>query len=102
MCILVSLYAAILFFVLTPGILLSLPKGGSKFQVAAVHALVFAVIFHFTHKLVWRFSISLEGFTEGADVTYYTDAACTTQSKNTNSVHGEYHKDASGKCKANT
>jgi hypothetical protein len=58
MCVLVSLYAAILFFILTPGILLSLPKGGSKFTVAAVHAVVFAVIFHFTYKLVWRLSMS--------------------------------------------
>jgi hypothetical protein len=57
MSLFVSLYAAILFFVLTPGILLSLPKGGSKFTVAAVHALVFAVIFHFTHKLVWRLGV---------------------------------------------
>jgi hypothetical protein len=61
MSLLVSLYVAILFFVLTPGILLSLPKGGSKFKVAGVHALVFAVVFYFTHKLVWRFGVTLEG-----------------------------------------
>ena len=54
MSLIVSLYVALLFFVLTPGILLSLPKGGSKFTVAGVHALVFGLIFHFTHKLVWR------------------------------------------------
>jgi hypothetical protein len=57
MSLFVSLYAAILFFILTPGILLSLPKGGSKFTVAGVHALVFAVIFHFTHKLIWRLAV---------------------------------------------
>ena len=61
MSLLVSLYAALLFFVLTPGILLSLPKNGTKFQVAGVHALVFALLFHFTHKLVWRLGVSLEG-----------------------------------------
>jgi hypothetical protein len=54
MSLIVSLYVALLFFVLTPGILLSLPKGGSKFTVAGVHALVFGLIFHFTHKVVWR------------------------------------------------
>ena len=61
------LYIAVLFFVLTPGILVSLPSGGSKITVAAVHALVFALIFHFTHKLVWNVTKSvrfgnLEGF----------------------------------------
>lgn len=63
----VLLYIAVLFFVLTPGILLSLPSGGSKTTVAAVHALVFSLILHFTYKIVWnatkhvRFG-RLEGF----------------------------------------
>jgi hypothetical protein len=61
MSVLVSLYAAVLFFLLTPAILLRLPPTGSKFTVAAVHALVFAIIFHFTHKLVWRLGARLEG-----------------------------------------
>jgi hypothetical protein len=61
------LYVAVLFFVLTPGILVSLPSGGSKTTVAAVHALVFALVFHFTHKIVWNVTKSvrfghLEGF----------------------------------------
>lgn len=50
----ITLYTALLFFVLTPGILLSLPQGGSKMTVAAVHAVVFALVYHFTHKAVWR------------------------------------------------
>jgi hypothetical protein len=54
----VTAYTALLFFVLAPGILLSLPPGGSKMTVAAVHAIVFALVFHFTHKLVWRFGNS--------------------------------------------
>jgi hypothetical protein len=49
-----SLYAAALFFVLTPGVLLRLPPNGGKFAVAAVHALVFAAVWHFTYKLVYR------------------------------------------------
>jgi len=61
MSLLVSLYAAVLFFLLTPAILLRLPANGSKFVVAAVHALVFAIIFHFTHKIVWRLGARLEG-----------------------------------------
>jgi hypothetical protein len=64
MSLIVSLYAALLFFILTPGILLSLPKNGSKFVVAGVHAVVFAIVFHFTNKLVWRLGASLEGFSE--------------------------------------
>jgi hypothetical protein len=50
------LYVAILFFVLSPGVLLSLPKGGSVMQKAAVHAVVFAAVWHFTHKMVWRYT----------------------------------------------
>lgn len=58
------LYVAALFFVLTPGVLLSLPKGGSKLMVAGVHALVFALVFHLTHKMAWNLSVQLEGFEE--------------------------------------
>lgn len=60
---LISLYIAVLFFVLTPGILVSLPQGSGKFKVAAFHAVVFALVYHFTHKIVWRlgesYSLSL-------------------------------------------
>jgi hypothetical protein len=69
MSLLVTLYAAILFFLLTPAILVSLPPKGGKFTVAAVHALVFALIFHFTHKLVWRFGVSMEGLANDASAT---------------------------------
>ena len=58
MSLLVTLYVAVLFFLLTPAILVSLPPKGGKFTVAAVHGLVFALIFHFTHKIVWRFGVS--------------------------------------------
>lgn len=61
MSLVVSVYAAILFFILTPAILIRLPPSGSKWTVAAVHAIVFAIIFHFTHKIVWRMGARLEG-----------------------------------------
>ena len=48
-----SLYVFLLFFILTPGILLSLPPKGSKTTVALVHAGVFAIVFYFTQKIVW-------------------------------------------------
>ncbi len=44
---------ALLFFVLTPGILLSLPPGGSKWTVAATHAVVFAIVHKILHIYVY-------------------------------------------------
>lgn len=55
MQLLMTLFVAALFFVLTPGILLTLPKGGSKVMVALTHALVFAVVFGLVNKAVWKF-----------------------------------------------
>jgi hypothetical protein len=54
----VTLYSAVLFFILTPGILVSLPPKSGKYIVALTHAVVFAIVWHFTHKLVWEFSIT--------------------------------------------
>jgi hypothetical protein len=47
-----SLYVALLFVVLTPGVLLSLPPGGSKLVVAATHGVVFALAYCLTYKSV--------------------------------------------------
>ena len=58
-----SLFVAVLFFVLTPGVLLRLPPGGSKLMVAGVHALVFAVVFGLTHKLAMAL-LYKEGFAD--------------------------------------
>lgn len=49
---LVTIYSAVLFFLLTPAILLRLPNGGNKYVVAGVHAIVFALLFHFTSSMV--------------------------------------------------
>ena len=48
----VALYSAILFFVLTPNVLLRLPPKGSTMMVAFVHALVFGIVFYFAHSLI--------------------------------------------------
>ncbi len=56
------LFTAVLFYVLTPGILLSLPPKGSKMVVAATHALVFAVVFQLTYKMVLQMSKRFEAF----------------------------------------
>ena len=55
-------YAFVLFFVLTPGVLVSLPPRGSKLVVAATHALVFVILFQLTYKMVKRVAMRLENF----------------------------------------
>jgi len=48
------LTTAILFYILTPGIFLSIPAGGSKMVVAATHAVVFAIVHILVHKYVYK------------------------------------------------
>jgi len=48
------IYLVLLFVLLTPGIVLSVPSGASKMTVAVVHGCIFALVWHFTHKQVWR------------------------------------------------
>lgn len=45
-------FLGLLFFVLTPGVLLTLPRGGSKLVVAATHAAVFVTAWYFTRRFV--------------------------------------------------
>lgn len=49
-----ALYAAALFFLLEPGVLVTLPPGGSRLTVNLTHALVFGVVWAFTHRAVLR------------------------------------------------
>jgi len=49
-----SLYAAVLFYVLEPGVLVTLPPGGSRMMVNLTHAVVFGVVWMLTHKAVMR------------------------------------------------
>jgi hypothetical protein len=44
--------SAVLFFILTPGILLSLPPGGSKTVVALTHAVVFGLVWTLASKML--------------------------------------------------
>ena len=60
---LMSVFTALLFITLTPGLLLTLPsKTSSKIVAAVVHGLIFALIYHFTHKAVWEVLHKYEGF----------------------------------------
>jgi hypothetical protein len=49
-----SLYAAVLFYVLEPGVLVTLPPGGSRMMVNLTHAAVFGVVWMLTHRMVLR------------------------------------------------
>jgi lipopolysaccharide export LptBFGC system permease protein LptF len=64
MSLLVVLFSALLFFVLSPGVVVRLPRNGGKFTVAGVHAVIFALIFWLTHKFVGKLGakLRLEGF----------------------------------------
>jgi len=68
MCYVTTFFAMLLFFVLSPGVLLSLPKGGNVMTKAFVHALVFGLIFYLTHKAVSDWGKSNEGFISVASV----------------------------------
>ena len=50
-----SLFVGLLFVLLTPGVLLTLPKGSPKLTIAIVHGIVFAIAFHFLQKPVWNY-----------------------------------------------
>ena len=57
MNILMLTYVALLFIILTPGVLLRLPPGGSTITVAIVHSIVFVFLFHFSHKFIWEMTV---------------------------------------------
>ena len=49
-----AVYAAVLFYALIPGVLVSLPPGASRMTVNLTHAAVFGVAWMLTHKMVWK------------------------------------------------
>ena len=59
---LMSLFVVFLFVVFTPGVLFVVPRGGKKNTVALTHAVIFALVYHFTHKFVWDMTRNYEGF----------------------------------------
>ena len=48
------LFMAILAFLLSPGILVSLPPGASRKVTALTHAVVFSLVWALSHKLVFK------------------------------------------------
>ena len=58
-----AVLTALLFVVLTPGILLTLPsKASSKLVIAIVHGVIFALVYHFIHTAVCEWTRNYEGF----------------------------------------
>lgn len=49
-----SVFVFVLFFVLTPGVLLRLPSKGSKTTVTLVHGLIFAIILAVSGHFFWK------------------------------------------------
>lgn len=82
------LLAAVLFFLLTPNILLRIPKNGNKYTVAGVHAIVFTLVLYLLHLLFKPMHIMRDGF---------TDAECTMGN---NEDGGDYMLGEDGECKA--
>jgi hypothetical protein len=52
---LMLVFVALLFVVLTPGVVLSIPPKGSLMMKAAVHAVVFALVYHYTQGIAFDF-----------------------------------------------
>ena len=83
----VLLLHALLFFLLTPNILVRIPKNGNKYTVAGVHAVVFSIALYLIHILFKKMYLMRDGF---------TDSSCT---EGTNEDEGEYMFDETGTCK---
>ena len=64
----------VLFIILTPGILVRLPRKGSKFTVAIIHGILFASIIYIIHWYLVSNFTNLESFKEGASVGKLEDA----------------------------
>ena len=63
-----SLYAAILFVLLTPGLILRIPSKGSLLTASIVHAIVFGVLLYFISKLVYQYG--MENFKDHKPMTH--------------------------------
>ena len=54
------LYASLLFFLLSPGVLVTLPsvsnmpKSSDLYVTVLVHSVIFSLIYYLTYKFIWR------------------------------------------------
>jgi hypothetical protein len=82
-----TLFTALLFVLLVPGVVLSLPPKGSLLTKAVVHGLVFALVYHLTYGMVWHWSVSStsgfrasEGFAANKGSMCAKNDDCTSKS----------------------
>jgi hypothetical protein len=54
--------SVLLFAAFVPGVLVTLPKTGSKATVLIVHAVLFAVVTHFVMQYYWRYKESMSNY----------------------------------------
>ena len=65
---LMTAFTALLFVVLTPGVLLTLPsKASSNLTIVLVHGVIFALVYHLIHKTVKGLIQKYEGFDDDDD-----------------------------------
>jgi hypothetical protein len=87
-----------MFFVLTPGILFRLPKHGSIYMAAAVHAFIFAAIWLFAmivlHKIVNMYVRHGEGY-RGQGTAQGTAQGSSVKALHTNPINEQCRKDKS-------
>jgi len=85
----ISFLYGLIFFALTPNVLVRIPQNGSKYTVAAVHAFIFVIVIFILHRFLFRLMLRsfVSSFFEGAD-----GDACTTESGQ------EGTEDSAGKC----
>ena len=66
------LYAAFLFFLLSPGVLIRIPQKGSVMMAAAVHALVFGAVLYILCANIIPL-VHKEGFVDNEKKRSFTD-----------------------------
>ena len=50
------LYMAVLIFILSPGVLFTVPLKNEKL-VASIHAILISLVWALTHKMIWKASV---------------------------------------------
>jgi hypothetical protein len=100
MKIITVLFAGLLFFLLSPNILLRLPKNGNKFTVAGVHAVVFTFVLYFFNSIFHRLVDGImNSKKEGLS---FSDAECNEplelNPEGNEDNSGPYMKDENSKC----
>jgi hypothetical protein len=58
------IFSALLYYVLTPGIFITIPSKSSKKIVALVHGLVYSIFWYFTYNIVFNVTVGFKTYTE--------------------------------------